>query len=214
MKNEVLARACCKSLHTFEELIGDQGEITTIMEYNSQDGSASILSYSPIPNAISMALLTLELSCLYLQASSPDILIPRAGSQHYALPVSDFESHKTFARSQDSYTPTLSIFEQTLKRKGVVTKKKYKPVAQKVKSVIAELPKRFRINRQIIGDPLEHMPSLNPNPLPFIPTGRYTCDRRDTLDQKHKDFLWPAEFNLMHDFMCQQNTAFAWDNSK
>jgi hypothetical protein len=58
------------------------------------------------------------------------------------------------------------------------------------------------------------MPSLNPNPLPFIPTGRYTCDRRDALDQKHKDFLWPAELNLMHDFMCQQNTAFTWDDSK
>jgi hypothetical protein len=86
-----------------------------IMEYDSQDGSASILSYSPIPNVISMALSTLELSCLYLQASSPDILIPRAGSQHYALPVSDFELHDTFAKLQDSYTPTLPIFEQTLK---------------------------------------------------------------------------------------------------
>jgi hypothetical protein len=95
-----------------------------------------------------------------------------------------------------------------------VTKKKYKPVAQKVKSVIAELPERFRINHQIIGDPLEHMPSLNPNPLPFIPTGCYMCDWCDALDQKHKKFLWPAELNLMHDFMCQQNTAFAWDDSK
>jgi hypothetical protein len=115
MKNEVSARACCKFSHTFEELIGDQGEIMTIMEYDSQDSSASILSYSPIPNAISTALLTLELSRLYLQASSPDILIPRAGSQHYAFPVSDFELHETFARSQDSYTPTLPIFKQTLK---------------------------------------------------------------------------------------------------
>jgi hypothetical protein len=95
-----------------------------------------------------------------------------------------------------------------------VTKKKYKPVAQKVKSVIAGLPKRFRINRQIVGDPLEHMSPLNPNPLPFIPTGRYTCDRHEALDQRHKDFLWPAELNLMHDFMCRQNTVFAWDDSK
>jgi hypothetical protein len=87
----------------------------TIMEYDSQDNSASILSYSPIPNVIPMALLTLELSCLYLQASSPDILIPRADSQHYALPVSNFESHNMFAKSQDSYTPTLPIFKQTLK---------------------------------------------------------------------------------------------------
>jgi hypothetical protein len=61
MKDEVSARACCKFSHTFEELIRDQGEIATIMEYDSQDSSASILSYSPIPNAISTALSTLQL---------------------------------------------------------------------------------------------------------------------------------------------------------
>lgn len=62
-----------------------------------------------------MTLSTLDLSRIYLQASSPDILIPRAGSQHYALPISDLESRDTFAELQDSYTPTLPIFEQTLK---------------------------------------------------------------------------------------------------
>jgi hypothetical protein len=40
------------------------------------------------------------------------------------------------------------------------------------------------------------------------------CDHCEALDQKHKDFLWPAELNLMHDFMCQQNTAFTWDDSE
>jgi hypothetical protein len=96
----------------------------------------------------------------------------------------------------------------------VVTKKKYKPVAQKVKSVIAELPDRFRIVRHIIGDPLEHMPTLNPNPPPFMPTGHYTYERRAAVEKKHEGFLWPAEHDLMHYFMCQQNQAFAWEDSE
>ncbi|RPD67857.1 hypothetical protein L226DRAFT_424222, partial [Lentinus tigrinus ALCF2SS1-7] len=52
-------------------------------------------------------------------------------------------------------------------------KKKYKPVALKVKPVVGELPKEYRIVRNMIGDPLEGMPELSPNPQPFAPTGRY-----------------------------------------
>jgi len=33
--------------------------------------------------------------------------------------------------------------------------KKYKPVALKVKLVLGTLPERFRITREIIGDPLQ-----------------------------------------------------------
>ena len=46
---------------------------------------------------------------------------------------------------------------------GVVTKKKYKPVTKKVKPVITELPKKYQIVQNIVGDPLETMPSLDPN---------------------------------------------------
>jgi hypothetical protein len=57
------------------------------------------------------------------------------------------------------------------------TKKKYKPVAKKVRPVIGELPKKFHIERKIIGNPLHDLPILNPNPPPFIPTDRYTLER-------------------------------------
>ena len=53
-------------------------------------------------------------------------------------------------------------------------KKKYKPVAQKTKSVLAELPQKFRVVRKIEGNPLKDMPVLDPNPPPFQPCGRYT----------------------------------------
>ena len=57
---------------------------------------------------------------------------------------------------------------------GVFAGKKYKPVALKTKPIIGELPAKYRIERHIIGDPLENMPKLNSNPPEFKPTGRYT----------------------------------------
>lgn len=37
------------------------------------------------------------------------------------------------------------------------------------------------------------MPILNPNPPLFVPTGRYTAERRDLVDQAHpSNILWPA----------------------
>jgi hypothetical protein len=73
-------------------------------------------------------------------------------------------------------------------------KKKYKPIAKKVRPVIGELAKKFRIERKIIGNPLNDLPTLNPKPPPFIPSDRYTLERRDQLDKNHPgNFLWPAE---------------------
>jgi hypothetical protein len=91
------------------------------------------------------------------------------------------------------------------------SKKKYKPVAKKVYPVIGELPKKFRIERKIISNPLDDLPVLNPNPPPFIPTDRYTLERQDQLNKNHPgSFLWPAERDLMHNFMLAHDTGFAW----
>ena len=65
--------------------------------------------------------------------------------------------------------------EGIVTKKGVVTKK-YKPVAKKVKPIIAELPGQYRIIRDIKGDPLENMLDLEKVPLPFTPKGCYTTD--------------------------------------
>ncbi|OBZ72851.1 hypothetical protein A0H81_07004 [Grifola frondosa] len=92
-------------------------------------------------------------------------------------------------------------------------KKKYKSVALKVQPVLATLPNRFRIVRNIQGDPLADMPSLDPNPPSFVPTGRYTQARRDAFRKAHNTgFLWPAELDLIDDFMCKQHEGFAWDD--
>ena len=93
-------------------------------------------------------------------------------------------------------------------------KKKYKPVALKVKPVIGELPDQFRIVRNILGDPLQNLPILNPDPPKFTPTGRYTKERKDLFDQLNSGFLWPDERALLHHFMMLHQDAFAWDNSE
>jgi hypothetical protein len=81
--------------------------------------------------------------------------------------------------------------------------------------VLAELPDKFRITRNIVGDPLADMPTLSPNPPPFQPTGRYTTERRDIIDKVHPEgFLWMEERKLMHHFMSIQNMGFAWDDSE
>ena len=98
--------------------------------------------------------------------------------------------------------------------KGVVVKKKYKPAHLKVKSIPTELPKHYRIERKIIGDPLEDMPPLDPNPPAFEPSGRYTQERKENIDKLHPDFLQPEERKLMHDFMSKQSEGFAWDDSE
>ena len=98
---------------------------------------------------------------------------------------------------------------------AIYAKKKYKPVAQKVRPIATSLPERFRIIRNIRGDPLASIPALSPIPPPFVPTGRYTLERRDFIDKVHDtDFLWPAERALMHHFMCLQNEGFAWDDTE
>src|SRR6201999_3250535 len=98
---------------------------------------------------------------------------------------------------------------------GVVDKKKYKPVAKKVRPVLGTLPGEFRIERTIRGDPLEGMPEMNPKPRDFEPTGRYTAERKEIIDKAHPgDFLWEEERKLVHNIMMDYNHAFAWEDSE
>ena len=109
------------------------------------------------------------------------------------------------AGDTDSNTSKPSVFG---------TSKKYKPVARKVKPVISTLPSEFRIVRRITGDPLKDMPTIQPRPPDFTPTGRYTQERMNKLNDLHADFLHPEELRLMHHFMMEQNEGFAWDDSE
>lgn len=108
-----------------------------------------------------------------------------------------------------------NLEQQTVEQYIAYTaKKKYKPVALKVKSVICELPEKFRILRNITGDPLKDIPILDTNPPSFIPTGRYTQERKELFDRLNPGFLWPVERKLLHYFMMVHQDAFAWESSE
>jgi hypothetical protein len=87
----------------------------------------------------------------------------------------------------------------------LATKKKYKPVTLNVKPVIGELPDKFRIIWNIIGDPLQDLPILPTKPPPFTPTGHYARECKDLFDKLNPRFLLPAEQDLLHYFMMVHN---------
>lgn len=101
-----------------------------------------------------------------------------------------------------------------VKVKGVSTGKKYKPVDKKVRPVFTTSPEEFRIVREIRGNPLEGLVSLSPNPPDYVPTGRYTQERKEWFDQAHPHGWLPEERRLMHHFMSLQEGAFAWEESE
>ena len=118
----------------------------------------------------------------------------------------------------ENNTWNLPVNQQRLDRdveRGQRSVFKYKPVDLKVKSVMQELPLKFRILRDIEGNPLAEMPALSPNPPDFEPVGRYTQARKEQFDKQHKgDFLLAEERKLLHHFMMQQSYGFAWDDTE
>jgi hypothetical protein len=114
------------------------------------------------------------------------------------------------ASSQTTFK-SLAVIVPKAKR---MPKKKYKPVALKVRPVIGELPDKFRIIRNIVGDPLADLPILDPNPPDYKPCGRYTADRKAIFDKNNPGFLLEEERKLLHYFMMVHQDAFAWNDTE
>jgi hypothetical protein len=162
---------------------------------------AFVEAYTPIPSSDSSTL-----SRIYLSACDyPDT----PSSTLYNTVHTPTDSTTSFSTTppSDRLAPYTDLF--------LSSKKKYKPVAKKVCPIIEELPEKFRIERKIISNPLDDLPTLNPNPPPFTPTDCYTLERRDQLDKNHPgNFLWPAERDLMHNFMLAHDSGFAWSEEE
>jgi len=65
--------------------------------------------------------------------------------------------------------------------------KKYKLVALKIKLVLGTLLERFRITREIVGDPLQGIPKLLEHLPKFEPREHYTLERKEKLDMAHEE---------------------------
>ena len=183
--------------------MNSQGEFALIINFDSNNASAFIDAYAPIPQSTPSFPSTSDLAHVYLSACD--------------LPDSEVFSNSITQSSASSRKP---LRKPTTIREGFASifasyKKKYKPVARKVRPIVAELPEKFRISRKIVSDPLAELPTLSTHPPPFEPTSRYTTERRDKVDQAHSgDFLWPEERALMHHFIGKQDKGFAWDDTE
>jgi hypothetical protein len=139
-------------------LVERKNDYVLIISLDSVNSSVFVEAYTPIP--------------------SPDL----STLSRIHLSTCDFPDTESLTFCNTIHTPTDST-TSTSKRLAPYTdlflsaKKKYKPIAKKVRPVIGELPKKFRIERKIIGNPLNNLPVLNPNPPPFIPTDHYTLEQ-------------------------------------
>ena len=193
---------------SIDDLVDDQGELALTIDFNASDSTGEVSACAVLPNNTSHD----NLAAAYVSLcdlDSPTFNTLADSTQTVSL-VSDrylFDSKADHGRhvSPTNVLPPLAIYAG----------KKYKPVALKVRPVETELPSRFRIIRDIKGDPLENMPTLPTHPEDFTPTGRYTVERKEQLDKVHTgSFLLPEERKLMHHFMCMQNEGFAWNDTK
>jgi hypothetical protein len=142
-----------------EGLTDRENDYALIISFDSVNSSAVIESYTPLSSLDSSTL-----SCAYLSAcDGPGLLTTCNNFDTFGSTFDVFTSNKNgLIKTQKHLDHSANIF--------LSSKKKYKPVAKKVRPVIGELPKKFQIERKIIGDPLDNIPTLNPNPPPFEPT--------------------------------------------
>jgi hypothetical protein len=167
-----------------------------IISLDSVNSLAFVGAYTPI-----LSLDSSTLSRIYLSTCDfPDT--PSSTLYNTIHTPADSMTSPSMTSPFDRLAPYTDLF--------LSAKKKYKPVAKKVRPVIGELPKKFCIECKIIDNPLDDLPTLNPKPPSFKPSDRYTLERRDQLNKNHPgNFLWPAERNLMHNFILAHDSGFA-----
>jgi hypothetical protein len=185
---------------SLEDLASGQGELAISVEFDPDTQSLSLEACAPLPNDTQQD----DIAAAYLSLCDID------SAPFHSLLLADpiILDH---TRTMPRLSPAASLAHHTRTPLAIFAGKKYKPVAIKVRPVETELPSRFRITRDIKGDPLKDMPTLSTRPPPYTPTGRYTEERKAVIDKAHPgDFLLPEERALMHHFMCVQDKGFAW----
>ena len=181
-----------------EDLIGNQGDVTLVVEYDNKFPiSSAIIAFSEISSSPSLT----DISLCYFEACDTN--------QCTNMRMSKDRNRK------HSLWSTCTISSISAPLATFTVKKKYKPVAQKVRPILDTLPSHFHIERNIISDPLTDLLTLSPHPPPFTPCGCYTEEQHAKMDDLHStDFLWPAEHELLHHFVSLQNEGFTWDDSE
>jgi hypothetical protein len=204
----------------------DQGDLALMLEYDHSTGKLELLGYSESREGITqfsergVMNAYMEQAVLYSALPDKDVedVIKYMGTRYNApqntqflqeyIPRADLEVYQQ--ELQEVPPEDKRIIRQEGDFEQYLTKK-YKSVALKVKPLYTDLPKKFRIKRDIKGDLLADMPELKPISPEFKPTGRYTQERMEQFTELHQDFLLPEEMKLLHQLMMNQERTFAWD---
>ena len=135
---------------SFEELTEGQGEIALVLEYNSVTDSVMVVSstglgetYATVDKETKERMLAFEYTqaCKLPKNLAKKIDMEKRRMHRAHTKVPGFTTEDLLGESEEL---VLVMVERIVKRKGVVTKKKYKPVAKKIKPVVTELPDTFR----------------------------------------------------------------------
>ena len=173
-----------------DDLVGNgQGDLALMFEYDHRSGEVKIIGYAEPNNEngefTEQGVMNAYMEQAVLHSELPD------EDRHYVLKYMETRDKEPGKASfLQEYIPRadMDIYLQEVRAAQSddeeITReesdsaqylgKKYKPVAMKVKPMYSDLPEKFRIKRDIKGDPLADMPELNPISPEFTPTGRYT----------------------------------------
>jgi len=125
-----------------------RGEVPCIIELN-RDGRPFVSKVLPITgNMLSMD----KLRLLYLKRSKPTLGKEKAILLEQIM--QEIRRPDTFRRRWMAMKEEAGNLEEIKEEVASCFAKKYKPVALKVKPILGTLPERFRITREIVGDPL------------------------------------------------------------
>src|SRR6202789_1576358 len=190
-----------------EDQLSETEQCAFIISFDHSNSSITIEYTADIPDIDSSN------TSNYHSSSSIVANLYLTASKQYATFLST--SMATPMLSSSIYSPSNISTSDSIYPTLAASKKKHKPVAQKIRPVVADLPNQFCIIRKITGNPLVDMPNLNPRPPPFSPTPRYSLQHKAIIDKNHPgDFLWPKERLLMHDFIRNHDTGFAWTDNE
>jgi hypothetical protein len=96
------------------------------------------------------------------------------------------------------------------KKPGVVYKRKYRKVEDRIQPIVTQLPEEFHIIHNIIRDPLENMLVLPMHPPDFVPGLQYTQEWYKKLQLSPNNFLWPEKEKLAHHLVKEQEECLSW----
>ena len=90
----------------------------------------------------------------------------------------------------------------------------YKKVTNCICLVRTTLPEEYCIVRRIPSDLLLSLPVLLTHPPDFIPSEKFTKERREKMNINVTGFLWPEEEKLILFLIKAQEDGIAWDASE